>query len=291
MRMLRENPLLHYHLLGATRHRWRRQPWLYGTAVVGIALVYILALQVAVQGGEGVEVPLGLSLFVMGIAAPLMAYNLFSSEYEKQTWESLALTRLTALEIFWGKWGVALVRVALTTVLFAPSFLFSGEENPYTIGAAFALLFGWGTLLASVGVWLSFKLKRTLTTAAALYAGQVFVLMLLPSLVFVFGGRMWEYNLSDTIRLVTSVHEAVSVWLLSLTDGTIILYAHPFYTASELSWLSEPRSWWWQSEDHWRYMRGLYAMGWGFTQSALYLAVAALFAGLTYRGLKISWRK
>jgi hypothetical protein len=35
MKTLRENPLLHYHLLGATRHRWRRQPWLYGAAVLG----------------------------------------------------------------------------------------------------------------------------------------------------------------------------------------------------------------------------------------------------------------
>lgn len=291
MRMLRENPLLHYHLLGATRHRWRRQPWLYGAVVVGVGLVYILVLQLALQGGGGIEVTLGLSLFVMGIAAPLMAYNLFSSEYEKQTWESLALTRLTAREIFLGKWGVAVARVVLTTMLFAPFLLFAEGATPYTIAAAFALLFGWGMLLVSVGVWLSFKLKRTLTTAAALYAGQVFALMLLPSLVLVFVSRFGEYNLSDPIRLVTNVLEAVSVWLLSLTNGTIILYAHPFYTASELSWLSEPRSWWWQSEDYWRYMRGLYAMGWGFTQSALYLAVAALFAGLTYRGLKISWRK
>lgn len=291
MKALRDNPLLHYHLLGTARHRWRRQPWLYGAVVVGIVLVYILVLQLALQGGEGIEAALWLSLFVMCIAAPLMAYNLFSSEYEKQTWESLALTRLTAREIFWGKWGVAVARVALTTVLFAPFLLSAEGETPYTIAAAFALLFGWGVLLVSIGMWLSFKLKRTLTTAAALYAGQVFVLKLLPFLMLVFGGRFWEYDLSDVIRLITSFRESVSVWLLSLTNGTIIIYAHPFYTASELSWLSEHPSWWWRSSEQGDYIRGLYAMGWGFVQSALYLGVAALFAGLTYRGLKISWRK
>lgn len=294
--MLRDNPLLHYHLLGATRHRWRRGPWLYGAVVGGMALVYILVLQLALlarRGGEeGIGVALSLSLFVMCIAAPLMAYNLFSSEYEKQTWESLALTRLTAREIFWGKWGVALVRVALTTVLFAPFFLLAGDENPYTIGAAFALLFGWGVLLVSVGVWLSFKLKRTLTTASALYAGQVFVLLLLPFLVLVFGTRLWKHddNLFDLISLVTSFREAVLAWMVSLVDGKIIILTHPFYTASELSWLIEPQPSW--VSDKWGdYIRGLYAMGWGFTQSVLYLGVAVLFAGLTYRSLKISWRK
>ncbi len=121
MRALRENPLLRYHLLGATRHRWRRQPWLYGAAALGIGLVYLLVLQLTVFSEASIFATLGLALFVMCIAAPLMAYNLFSLEYEKQTWESLALTRLTAPEIFWGKYGAALARVALTTLLFAPS--------------------------------------------------------------------------------------------------------------------------------------------------------------------------
>jgi hypothetical protein len=137
MRALRENPLLRYHLLGATRHRWRRQPWLYGAAVLGIGLVYLLVLQLTVYSEAGIDATLGLALFVMCLAAPLMAYNLFSLEYEKQTWESLALTRLTAREIFWGKYGAALARVALTTLLFAPFLLTTHRATTYVIVAAF----------------------------------------------------------------------------------------------------------------------------------------------------------
>jgi ABC-type transport system involved in multi-copper enzyme maturation permease subunit len=137
MKTLRENPLLRYHLLGATRHRLRRQPWLYGAAALGIGLVYLLVLQLTVFSEANIYATLGLTLFVMCIVAPLMAYNMFSSEYEKQTWESLALTRLTAPEIFWGKYGAALARVALTTLLFAPFLLTTHHATTYVIAAAF----------------------------------------------------------------------------------------------------------------------------------------------------------
>ncbi len=213
MKTPRENPVLYYHLLGATRHRWKRQPWLYGSAVIGIGSFYLFTLQLVAYNNPLINVTLGLSLFVMCIAAPLMAYNLFSSEYEKQTWESLALTRLTAREIFWGKWGAALTRVALTTVLLAPFLLTPGRTTHYTVVAAFAALFGWGALLASAGLWLSFKLKRTLTSAAALYAGQVFALLLFPMLYAIVGGGSEPPGFA--IRWVQSYADGFRAWVIS----------------------------------------------------------------------------
>jgi len=289
MRTLRENPLLRYHLLGATRHRWRRQPWLYGAAVLGIGLVYLLVLQLTVFNEASIFATLGLALFVMCIAAPLMAYNLFSLEYEKQTWESLALTRLTAREIFWGKYGAALARVALTTLLFAPFLLTTHHATTYVIAAAFTVLFSWGALLVSVGLWLSFKLKRTLSTAALLYAGQVFVLMLFPLLYALLSGGNAP-DISD-IEWVTSYRDGIYAWVTSLFEGTLIIFANPFDLASRLDDLCVRPSWWWNSPDRDAYVNGLRYMLWGFAQSAMYLGLAALFAGFAYRGVKISWRK
>jgi len=225
----------------------------------------------------------------MCIAAPLMAYNLFSSEYEKQTWESLALTRLTAREIFWGKYGAALARVALTTLLFAPFFLTTHRATGYVIAAAFTVLFSWGALLVSVGLWLSFKLKRTLTTAAMLYAGQVFVLMLFPFLYLLFSGGS---DLSTSaFEGVQSYRDGILAWVASLFNGTLIILVNPFYLASQLDLLGAPPSWWWGSTNWDAYVNGLRYMLWGFAQSAMYLGLAAVFAGFAYRGVKISWRK
>jgi len=294
MRALWENPLLRYHLLGATRHRWQRQPWLYGTATLGIGLVYLLVLQLTVFNEASIYATLGLALFVMCIAAPLMAYSLFSSEYEKQTWESLALTRLTAREIFWGKYGAALTRVALTTLLFAPFILGTPRTNSYVTAASFATLFGWGTLLVSVSLWLSFKLKRTLNTAATLYAGQVFVLWLLPMLytTALSLNHLSDYILRDLISSVQSYTDAFGTWIFALFNGAFIVYANPFFVATELERMGELTPYWWDTQHDWTpYQEGLYFMLWGFVQSIFYLGLALLLAGLTYRGIKISWRK
>jgi ABC-type transport system involved in cytochrome c biogenesis permease component len=288
MRALRENPLLRYHLLGATRHRWRRQPWLYGAAVLGIGLVYLLVLQLTVYSEAGIDATLGLALFVMCIAAPLMAYNMFSSEYEKQTWESLALTRLTAPEIFWGKYGAALARVALTTLLFAPFLLTTHRANTYTIAAAFAVLFGWGALLVSVGVWLSFKLKRTLTTASVLYAGQVFVLLLFPLLYLLFSDGTVDKQI---LHAAENYEEGFYTWIIILFNGTFIIFLNPFYVASQLERLGVPPVWWWGADEWDGYATGLHYMLWGFAQGGMYLGLGALFAGFTLRGIKYSWRK
>jgi len=288
MRALWENPLLQYHLLGATRHRWKRQPWLYWAATLGTGLMYLLALQTAVNYRPGIDAALWFSLFVMCLAAPLMAYNLFSLEYEKQTWESLALTRLTAPEIFWGKWGAALARVAVLTLLLAPFLFLSGVGNWYATTAAFVVLFGWGALLASLGVWLSFKLKRTLTTASALYAGQVFVLLLFPMLYLILGEGTLPRELISTVQ---SYKDAYYTWIICVFNGALIIYINPFYVALEMEHMRWWADWWWMRGDEYTYRSGLRYMLWGFTQGVLYLGLAALFAGFTYRGVKISWRK
>jgi hypothetical protein len=163
------------------------------------------------------------------------------------------------------------------------------RANTYIIAAAFAVLFGWGMLLVSVGMWLSFKLKRTLSTAATLYAGQVFVLLLFPFLYLLFSGG--SDPSTSTIEGVQSYRDGMLAWVASLFEGTLIIFANPFYLASQLNDLSVSPSWWWGSTDWDAYVNGLRYMLWGFAQSAMYLGLGAMFAGFAYRGVKISWRK
>lgn len=301
MRHRHENPLLRYQMFGFTVNRWKRQPLLYGAVFVGVALVYLMVYQLLRYNEAGIGSTLGLPLFFMCLAAPLMAYNLFSLEYERHTWESLALTRLTAKEILWGKWGAALARVAVLTLLFIPMLLTSygasgwifvppsrtGQYDNYTFFAAIAVLFSWGALLVSLGMWLSFKLKRTLSTASALYAGQVFVLLLLPSLYSIFSND-YGYNF-DLLMGINSYADGFAWWVVTLLHPRALLYLNPIYVSSGLGFMVDVDTW--RYADYQSCAIGLYYVGWGFAHSLIYLGFAALFAGFTYRGLKIAWRK
>ncbi|OYT72567.1 MAG: hypothetical protein CFK49_01730 [Armatimonadetes bacterium JP3_11] len=289
-----ENPLLYYQLYGAMRNRWKRQPFLYGTAAVSIALIYLLLLQLVSFTEAGFVSTLTLCLFAMCLSAPLMAYNLFSLEYEKQTWETLALTRLTAKEILWGKWGTALMRVAGFTLLVLPLLLLGiGTDisndlatKLYRFGAGVWMLFGWGALIVSLGMWLSFKLRRTLTTASALYAGQVFALILLPLLLLIFSGGDAPIGFISGIQ---SYREGIYWWIASFLSAWALLFLNPFWAVYQLSFVGFGSDFLFLRGES--YSAGLRYMGWGFVQGGIYLALALLFAGLTYRGLKYAWRK
>ncbi len=76
-----------------------------------------------------------------------------------------------------------------------------------------------------------------------------------------------------------------------LLTGSAIFFLNPFYMASELRYLDMPFDWWWGLENRVDYIDALSYMLWGYAQAGVYLALAWLFAGLTYRGLKFSWRK
>ncbi|MCS7208903.1 MAG: ABC transporter permease [Fimbriimonadales bacterium] len=286
-----ENPLLWYQLFGLTRNRWRRQPLLYGALVASAALTYLLVFQLIAYNDASLGTALNFGLFAICLFAPLMAYNLFSLEYEKQTWESLALTRLSAREILWGKWGAALVRLALLTLAFVPMTLITIDlvgTQVYATVAGWLVLFSWGALLTTLGMWLSFKLKRTISTASTLYAGQVFALLLFPLLYLTFGS--WDTGI-QSISFLQNHWEGFLWWVGSLFDARFVVHLNPFYVNSQLGWIAQERPWTGWSDDTVSYLKGLYYLNWGYTQSFLYLALAMLFAGLTYRGLKYAWRK
>lgn len=289
-----ENPLLYYQLYSVTRNRWKRQPLLYGAMVFSIALVYLLLFQLVSFTEVGFVSTLNLCLFAMCLSAPLMAYNLFSLEYEKQTWETLALTRLTAKEILWGKWGTALIRVAGFTVLVLPLLLLGIRMDIsndlatklYLFGAGVLMLFGWGALIVSLGMWLSFKLRRTITTASALYAGQVFVLLLLPLLILIFNRGDLPIEFIGEVR---SYREGIYWWIASFLSAWALLFLNPFWAVYQLNYIGFSGDFLFLRDE--TYGVGLRYMGWGFVQGGIYLSLALLFAGLTYRGLKYAWRK
>jgi ABC-type transport system involved in multi-copper enzyme maturation permease subunit len=102
--MRQENPVFWYHLLGQSRYRWRKQRAMTIIASVLIGLLYLYLLQQTLEYEvEPILIQL-LGLLLICLLIPLGSYSLFSAEYEKATWESLAITPLTVDQIVFGKW-------------------------------------------------------------------------------------------------------------------------------------------------------------------------------------------
>lgn len=288
--MRNENPLIWYHLIGSTRHRFTRLRVVYYAIGVVLLLVYLTTLLGIVNLRLGITETLFLILFVVCLVTPLFSYNLFSSEYEKATWEFLALTRLTAKEVLLGKWSVGLVRLAaLLTVLF-PLGLVSSAQMPASYAFMMHLFLGmlcigsWGMLILSVGLWVSFRWRNTVLSASLLYALQVLVLLLFPSLVSIL---TYEPGMENLLQVMLQgdfpdFASRARFWLASLVNGQCLIWLNPFYTLGEL------RTMFGRSNE---IAEGLIAVGWGWVQSGLYLLLAAGFLWPTYNGVKKHWRK
>ncbi len=290
--MWRENPVFWYHLLGQSRYRWRKQRALTIIASVLIGLLYLYLLQQVIQY-EVEPIPIQiLGLLLICLLVPLGCYSLFSTEYEKATWESLAITRLTVDQIVFGKWFSRALGVLIVVLIITPiSFLawqksFRVEAGFFSWLGSLWMLMSWGILLVSLGMWLSFRVRHSIASAALLYGIQVFVLLFLPMLVGV---------------------------LISLAIMQSTLYFDPFiyHLEGELSW--GDRLWFWLSLPFdWRCVfwlnpyaalepilttysseqnQTLRQLGFGWGQGFYYWFFSGLLYLFTRQGVRRHWRK
>lgn len=295
-----ENPLITYQWLGVWRQSYRRQPFLYIFVFVTMTLFYGLFLMLELRYPESIEtVHLDfLFLFVVVLVVPLFAHGRIALEYENATWEFLALTRLTAKEIFVGKWGSAMLALALL-IFFALLFYMP----VIVIGSTFAtmtrqlekaffslmLITSWGALLVSVGTWIAYRVRRTLSTIALMYAFQVMVLLMVPWLFAIFGippGMVAQaiYRDSSSERIILGdFMTRVDFWWSAIKSLEIVYWLNPFYALAVFDYSTNNSLAW----------GGLYdpLHGWLWVQSIIYLAVSFLLAMHTYRRLRREWRK
>ncbi len=286
-----ENPLLAYHFLGTFRGKVRRHAFLYGLLLLTVGVFYGLFLLLVARYSADFEIrQLGtFYLFFTALIVPLFAHSQFATEYEKATWELLALTRLSAKEIFRGKWGASVLMLALLTLSAVPFFVpliasgyDFGEILSLLVHSAFALMiaFSWGGLLISVGTWVAYFTRRTISAIALTYAFQVITLLLLPLLFAVFDAFASEPFYED-LKL-DSFSSRVEWWLVGLVSGQFVFWFNPFYA---LSAFSEPSSW-----STWDERYSIFN-GWLWVQSAAYLLIAIFPLMHTYHRLRRDWRK
>lgn len=188
------NPVFHYHLWGQTRLMARRPLWQILLFCVPFAVIYLWLIDQAVRNGLP-QLSLSLECLTLWLVAPLMSHALFAMEFEKATWDMLILTRLTAGQIVMGKFLSRLALLSFLAVLFVPLALI-GALKEYQAVSSFSLLawfaktqlvvISWAILLIAVTLALSYWLKRGMVAAAVAFAGQVFVLFILPAFWMLF---------------------------------------------------------------------------------------------------------
>ncbi|MCS7186090.1 MAG: hypothetical protein RMK89_03950 [Armatimonadota bacterium] len=195
-----ENPVFRYHFLGQTRFWVRRPIWQVGLIALIFAALYIWFLQQAYNHGLP-ALTLGLECLALWIVSPLITHSLFAAEFEKATWDMLILTRLTAGQIVMGKFLSRLAVLLILAFFFVIPLWFGISQEYHTLSniniASLVLktqlvAVGWSILLIAATLWLSYWLKRGMVAAAVAFAGQVFVLFILPILWGVCFALFWE---------------------------------------------------------------------------------------------------
>jgi len=163
----------------------------------GLAILFgLLTLQLRMTGSAPspeVMVRLGRSLFTVivllqaGLAvllAPLLAGGLIAREYQQQTLENQVLTRLTGMEIAWGKLVACLaffmVVVVCTLPVLAVAFVLGGV-SPWELFGSQCFVLGLAVYYGAAGLHYTARYRRLYAAVPAAWFSTLFMLfMILP---------------------------------------------------------------------------------------------------------------
>jgi hypothetical protein len=121
-----DNPVLDLNAGKNIRRMWRGQKATWIVAIVSVSGLWLYWLALAIRFGVDPSFVWAVELVCITLLTPVTAYNLFSAEYEKGTWSSLALTRLTAGQVLFGKLAPRALMIMII-VLFAVTMQYAGE--------------------------------------------------------------------------------------------------------------------------------------------------------------------
>ncbi len=199
------------------------------TILVLLGVFYLWLMFAIVHFQEDLSQPiLALELALLTLIVPASLYASVSGEREKLTWDALILTRLTPAQIVVGKLLSRLALIGGVQVLTAPLLLLShlcAKRNVEYAGSALVVsqidLFLWSLLLAGFSLWISTRTKRSVTTLALITSALLTFLVLLPSLIFLFGANTGN-NSPEEVRWESTPLQQLSAFLLHLHPLSVL---------------------------------------------------------------------
>ncbi|HZP84660.1 MAG TPA: ABC transporter permease subunit [Chthonomonadaceae bacterium] len=161
--------------LGILWFYWQGMVWMLGDASPS-------------TGKEAWTVAVVLQYMIICLVAPSLTANAITQEKEQQTWEMLLFTRLQPAEIVLGKLLARLASVGIILGIFLPFTLFgwaraalggvasSDYVAPWQFCVAYLLMGVSAFFFATIGLFLSLRLKRTLYAIVTSYVLVIGVL-------------------------------------------------------------------------------------------------------------------
>ncbi len=157
-----------------------------------VTLVYLVYTSTAAvigpsQGGEIGRILfvsiVGVELFLVTFIAPAFAAGSISGERERQTYDLLRATLLSARSLIWGKLVATLSYIFLLLLAAIPlqslAFLFGGISEVEVV-LSFVVLVATAVLLGTVGVFFSALTRRTLSASVLSYGVALLTVLILP---------------------------------------------------------------------------------------------------------------
>ncbi len=172
-----------------------------------------------------------LEAILCGLIAPALTAGAISIEREQQTLDLLLLTRLSDVNILFGKLFSALSFIAMILICALPvvaiSFLLGGVA-PAQLCWATAIIFVSACFFSAIGLYCSTRYPKTATAVAVAYCICLAVLALLPLL----GGATVEFL--DT--------QATQTYFIYIAGASALVALYPTIVASALFVLIGRRS-------------------------------------------------
>ncbi len=188
-------------------------------------------------------VTFGLQLFLIAILTPAMTAGSIAGERERQTYDLLRTTTLSARSIVLGKLGTAVAFVGLLILATLPLqsvVFFIGGVSPIELFVSVIILLVTALLFSAFGVLLSCLTKRVISATILSYAVIMFIIVILPIMILIGVG-------SGTAAFFSGVNappDGIAILLLYAFWALIATNPAAASVTSELILIEEQSLWW-----------------------------------------------
>jgi len=156
-----------------------------GSVVLGLVLpafhlVFLWIGRESMQPKDVRTVAVVLETFLVSVLASSLTSSVFTSEREKQTWNALLLSRLSAAQIVIGKFAGGVVPTLLTLAALWPLNLMLGAQARLPVGNQIAevlCLVSTALFSGSIGLFWSWANRRTQSAQVFTAASVLFVML------------------------------------------------------------------------------------------------------------------
>ncbi|MBC8141825.1 MAG: ABC transporter permease subunit, partial [Armatimonadetes bacterium] len=209
---------------------------LYRFLFYTLAVLYFWMVTAILSTEEDLSIYLLMGeLGLLTLLVPGSLYGAIAVEREKQTYESLILTRLSPAQIVAGKliWRVVLIGglMALFLPLLIATHIMGAHhynDRAMTWGQlawSQVVIFAWSVCIGAFALWVSAKSKKGITAMLGVVAGLIAFLAIVPALAAMFGVFNHEVSRTNPMEISSYSYDEDGSRIFSTRNGLYARFA------------------------------------------------------------------